>query len=182
MKNNFQLLFYLLISISILISKEAKSQVTFDTHIDYELKKYVKEFISEGKKRGFNATPYLKIIDSIRINENIEKDFLGLFTPKTHPRLNYFYGTVDISPINKFDDKLLRRTIFHELAHVCGYKGHPCDSCGDILSSVTSLNSSKDGGLDGVRWDNKVDTLFKQIKSIPKWDNRIRVYVEGLKF
>lgn len=181
MKNKFKLLFYILMTFSILSCKEAKPQVTFKTHVDKKLKKYVDEFISEGRKRGFDATPYLKIIDSIRINPDMEYGYLGLYTPKNHPKFRYFYGTVDISPINESDDRLLRRTVFHELAHVCGYKGHPCDVCGDILSSVTSLKLAKKGGdLYGISWDVKVDTLFSQIKSIPREDNIIRKYIESL--
>ena len=156
----------------------AKPQVTFDTHIDDEIKEYVEEFIVEGKKRGFNAEPYIKIIDSIRINYDMEYGYLGLYTPKTHEKFNYFYGTVDISPINMSSKMLLKSTVFHELGHVCGYQGHPCDLCPDIMSSVTRINLEDKDIKDKVSWDAKVDVLFKQIKAIPIEHNPVRRYVD----
>ncbi len=181
MKKRFKLLFYTLITFSILSCKEVKPQVvTFNTHIDEELKVYVDEFVSEGKKRGFDATPYLKIIDSIRVNPEMDYGYLGLYTPTTHPKLRHFYGTIDINEFNIINSKLLRSTVFHELAHACGYRGHPCESCVDILSSKTSINMAYYKDMDRVSWDVKVDILFLQIKSIPKESNYIREYIKDL--
>ena len=156
----------------------AKPQVTFDTHIDDEIKEYVEEFILEGKKRGFDAKPYIKIIDSIRINYDMEYGYLGLYTPKTHEKFKFFYGTVDISPVNLGMPGLLKRTVFHELGHVCGYQGHPCGACLDIMSSVTRLSLDNEYANDKVSWDAKVDVLFKQIKAIPIEYNPVRRYVD----
>lgn len=180
-KKRFKLLFYVLITFSVLSCKEVKPQVvTFNTYIDEELKVYVDEFVSEGKKRGFDATPYIKIIDSIKINPDMEYGYLGLYTPTTHPKFKYFYGTIDISELNIINSKLLRSTVFHELAHACGYRGHPCDSCPNILSSKTSINMNYYRDMSLESWYKQVDILFLQIKSIPKESNYIREYIKDL--
>ncbi len=176
MKGRIKIISYALLLIIAASCNTSKRRITFKTHIDSDLKEYVDEFILEGSKRGFNAKPYIKIIDSIRVNHNMEYGFLGLYTPKTDDDLKYFYGTVDISPINKKSSTLLKRTVFHELAHVCGYRGHSCNFCPDILSSVTPLNVG-DASKDSVMWNNKVDVLFEQIKAIPIQENPIRRYI-----
>ncbi len=164
--------------------EEVKGQAyTEETYISEELKPYVKSFIEEGDKRGFDARPYFKVMDSLKINNKMSKGELGLYHYKYvyFNELGYYvYSSIDINSFNLLNHKLLRSTVFHELAHACGYVGHPCDRCGDILSTYTSIDYSYYRDLTEEEWSSKVDDLFTQIKSIPSETNIVKKYIEKL--
>lgn len=129
---------------------------------------HVKTFVQEGLKRGFDARPFILQLDSIRLSKTLAENEMGLYTPRvirdsigTPIEL---VGNVDISVDTRIDYLILRHTVYHELAHACGYFKHSCYRCYDIMSAVQPKNFTYAIYYEEEVWSKYLDQLFTQIK------------------
>lgn len=134
--------------------------------VDDRLIGHVENFIKEGYKRNFDAFPFLVNLDSIRF-KYLEDNKLGEYTPRAvKDSLGKIYrlrGNIDIHPMARVDTLILRKVVYHELAHACAYYKHSCVRCEDIMTEKVPFNFTHAIYMDDKVWKEHLDKLFKQI-------------------
>lgn len=145
--------------------------------VDYRLQEYVLEFIEEGDKRGFDARPYIKLLDSIYIKKDMDLLIMGKYKPEYDGYT--LSGEVQINVYCTVDSLMLRWVVFHELGHACGYLGHSCEACDNIMSKYPYKDFTYGIYIDEAVWHKYVNILFNNLKSIPERDNLILTYIKS---
>jgi hypothetical protein len=156
------LLFFILTSLGSYSQKQEEFVM-----IDTSLIQYVNSFIEEGRSRGFDPEPHIMKLDSIKFTSKIPKFTLGLYIPRiSEDNLGNVFdrSVIHINSITTIDWLCVRSTIYHELAHACGYLKHSCYECEDIMTANTSGGHTYAYELDPKVWSDKLDKMFKQIK------------------
>jgi len=134
--------------------------------IDSSLKPLVKEYINEGRVRGFDSAPIIfKNVDTIMLDSTLKYPMLGYYDME--------FKSIHIARFTLIDRVIVKSVLYHELTHsvLKGY-GHVCYKCRSLMSEKSPDSFSK-YAIKEV-WDETLDELFIIIQLILEKDEEKR--------
>lgn len=161
MMSKYKFLVAILIFVNISVLGQEESIL-----IEPILENLVKEYINEGRVRGFDSAPIIfKNVDTIMLDSTLKYPMLGYYDMK--------FKSIHIARFTLIDRVIVKAVLYHELTHsvLKGY-GHVCYKCRSLMSEKSPDSFSK-YAIKEV-WDETLDELFIIIELILEKDEEKR--------
>ena len=157
-------LFAILIILSITVTQAQQNFIgpinELRLSISEELEPYLREYITEGQKRGIHNIEswMMREVDKIYIVEN----FSSFYKPNVLGVTLSGWRIIHINSACMNDILILKRTLYHELGHAVKKSSeHTCYQCSDIMGTKELQKDDLELIRNKESWNEEVDKYFQ---------------------